>query len=256
MAACSRGADRATKPEASTKGIPVAPLTSDPFLLGVASGDPTDTSVILWTRLAPDDAKLERDVDVTWIVADDPRLDGVVATGVVSASAEFAHSVHVDVTGLQPDTWYHYGFVVEGFTSTVGRTRTFPTAGTSSRGVRFGFSSCQNWEDGHYGAHRHAAADDLDVFIWLGDYIYESGRGTSGVRSHDAPEAVTLSDYRARYALYRSDRNLQAHHAAHPWLVTWDDHEVENDYAAEHSVGGGSGPRVPESQSCGLPGMV
>ena len=101
VAACSR-ADPATKPETSTEGIPVAPLTSDPFLLGVASGDPTDTSVILWTRLAPDGARLETNVDVTWIVADDPGLDSVVATGVLRASAEFAHSVHVDVTGLQP----------------------------------------------------------------------------------------------------------------------------------------------------------
>lgn len=219
--------------------VPEVDLPGDPFTLGVASGDPTDTSVILWTRLAPEPSNgggmPDGDVEVAWVVAADADFADVVASGVAPALGALGHSVHVDAAGLEPDTWYHYRFAIGEFTSATGRTRTFPAAGASVGALRFGFSSCQAWEDGYYAAHQHAADDELDFFLWLGDYIYEYGPGSSDIRLHDSPEIVTLVDYRNRYALYRSDPALQANHASRPWVVTWDDHEVDNNYADDVS---------------------
>ncbi|MEZ5144526.1 MAG: alkaline phosphatase D family protein [Acidimicrobiales bacterium] len=210
---------------------PVIP--GPPFTLGVASGDPTPTAVVLWTRLAPDPLNgggmPPDDVAVGWEVATDDGFTDVVASGTAVATAAHAHSVHVDAAGLAPATHYHYRFTAGGFTSPTGRTRTAPATGSSPSSMRFAFASCQSWTDGYYTAHAALAAEDVDVVHFLGDYIYEGGG--SGVRSHGSPEVTTLAAYRNRYALYKGDANLQAAHAAFPWIVTWDDHEVENNYA-------------------------
>ena len=209
-------------------------LPGPPFTLGVASGDPTPTAVILWTRLAPDPLNgggmPAVDVPVGWEVATDDAFTQVVASGTTIATPAHGHTVHVDATGLAPDTWFHYRFTASGFTSPVGRTRTAPAAGSSPASMRFAFASCQNWPAGYYTAHRALAAEDVDVVHFLGDYIYENG-SQGPVRPHNSPEITTLTAYRNRYALYRGDPDLQASHAAFPWIITWDDHEVENNYA-------------------------
>jgi alkaline phosphatase D len=209
--------------------VPAAP----PFTLGVASGDPLPTSVVIWTRLAPDPLNGggmgPGDEPVDWVVARDAGFADVVASGTFIATAEHAHSVHVDVTGLEPDSEYWYRFSAGPYDSPVGRTRTAPAATSAPSSMRFGFGSCQIWTNGYYTAHQHLASEDLDLFFWLGDYIYEGGG--SGVRAHNSPEVYTLDAYRNRYALYKGDPNLQAAHAAFPWVVVWDDHEVDNNYA-------------------------
>lgn len=203
-----------------------------PFALGVASGDPDDRSVVLWTRLVSD-AELPAQVAVD--VATDAAFDDLVYSGLHDAPDTYANTTHALIDELEPDSWYHYRFRVGAEVSPVGRTRTLPTTGTGE--VRFAFSSCQNWEQGTYAAHRHLAEADVDFFVWLGDYIYEYGPNDQGVvtsagpRVHNSAEVTELQAYRDRYALYRSDPNLQAHHAAHPWFVTWDDHEVDNNHA-------------------------
>ncbi len=219
--------------KSSTPGTPLSTpnLATDPFGLGVASGDPTSDSVILWTRLVAADLP-DEPVAMGWVVARDHLFSEVVANGDTTADPRFAHSVHVDAGGLEPDSWYWYRFVVGGWTSVPARTRTAPAPGSSPRSgrVRVGFGSCQDWQDGYYTAYPHLAEEDLDLVVFLGDYIYEGGIGEGGVRRHDAPEPVDLDGYRRRYALYKSDAGLQAAHASCPWIVTWDDHEVANDY--------------------------
>ncbi len=171
-------------------------------------------------------------VDVEWIVARDEGLRDVVQRGSVAAIAELAHSVHVDVTGLEPDRGYWYGFRAGGVESPIGRTRTAPAAAASPAEVRFAFASCQNYTHGYYTAHAALAKEDLHAVVFLGDYIYEGD--ARGDRVRDYPRrgwAFSLADYRDRYATYKADKDLQAAHAAFPWIVTWDDHEVENNYA-------------------------
>lgn len=214
------------------------------FTLGVASGEPTPTECVLWTRLAP--VPLSGGgmppvvVDVEWVVAEDENFTRVVRRGTAVAAPEDAHSVHVQVTGLNPGRWYWYRFVANGEASATGRTKTAPAPGSTPDQVRFAFASCQQYEHGYYVAHRYLAAEDLDLVLFLGDYIYETSWGQIKVRSHGAGETFTLGDYRNRYALYKTDADLQASHAAFPWVVTWDDHEVSNDYAndrGEHVIG-------------------
>ena len=209
----------------------------EPFSLGVASGDPLHDRVILWTRLAPDPLRGggldEDDVEVEWEVATDDGFTDVVASGTATAEGRWAHSVHVDADGLEPDSWYWYRFRALGATSPAGRTRTAPARGCTADRVRFGFASCQDWQDGYWGAHRHLALEDLDLLVFLGDYIYESGPSDEGVRPHNSDEVFTLDEYRNRYALYKGDPGLQACHAARPWLVIWDDHEVDNNHAGD-----------------------
>ncbi|MEX2255178.1 MAG: alkaline phosphatase D family protein [Acidimicrobiia bacterium] len=214
-------------------------LGGQPFALGVASGDPLSDRVVLWTRLAPDPTAPAGGMPpevfpVRWEVATDERFGDVVAGGTVRAKPDTAHSVHVDASGLEPATDYFYRFIADGTESDVGRTRTAPAAGRLAR-LRFAFASCQDYEEGYYGAHRHLADDDVDVVFWLGDYIYEGGVGSNGVRRHEGPEILDLDAYRRRYATYKSDIDLQRSHVAHPWVVTWDDHEVDNNYADDRS---------------------
>ncbi len=228
---------------ASTAPAPTEPaveLSGDPFTLGVASGDPAAGTVVLWTRLAPDPlgggGMPADDVEVAWEVAGDEGFGEVVASGTVTATAQYGHSVHVRAE-LEPGWWW-YRFRVGGYTSPVGRTRTAPTGADNAAEVRFASASCQNYQDGWYTAHADIASQGLDFVVFLGDYIYE-GRGVATVgendtvRTHGDAEADTLDGYRTRYALYKSDPDLQAAHASCPWFVTWDDHEVENNYAAD-----------------------
>jgi len=211
-----------------------------PFPLGVASGDPTYDSVVLWTRLAVDPLNgggmPPIPIVVEWKIATDPNLRHVVQHGTLLAVPEDGHSVHVAVNGLVADRWYWYQFESGGNVSPLGRTRTFPAPGSRPGLLRFAFVSCQHWEAGFFTAWQHLAQEDIDFVIHLGDYIYEDGASNSGVRQHvPVSEIMTLDDYRNRYAQYRGDANLQAAHARFPFIVTWDDHEVENNYAGDSS---------------------
>lgn len=211
---------------------------SNPFTLGVASGEPNAEGMVLWTRLAPrplqddgDGGMPRQDVEVHWELATDDRMRRVIQKGTVTATRRLGHSVHVIPQGLKPDTWYWYRFHCSGEESPIGRTRTMPEPSSMPARLRFAFASCQNLQDGLYTAYRHMANDDLDLVVFLGDYIYEGGPRKGAVRVHVGDRCRSLADYRQRHAQYRSDRLLQAMHARCPWLVTWDDHEVENNYA-------------------------
>ncbi|TMG59913.1 MAG: hypothetical protein E6H87_09740, partial [Chloroflexi bacterium] len=171
-------------------------------------------------------------VDVEWLVARDEPMKDVVRSGTAAAAPDLAHSVHVEVGGLEPDRVYWYRFRAGGAESPVGRTRTAPAAGTVPEALRFAFASCQNYTQGYYTAHANLAREDLDAVLFLGDYIYEGTARGDIVRDYSKRGwSFTLADYRDRYAQYKTDRDLQAAHASFPWIVTWDDHEVENNYA-------------------------
>ncbi len=211
-----------------------------PFTLGVASGDPLPESVILWTRLAPEPlveagaslggSGVNEAVEVDWVVAEDPRLRRVVRTGTTMAGPELGYSVHVDPGGLEPGRTYWYRFAALGRVSRIGRTRTAPVGPTGR--VRFAYVSCSNFQHGYFGAYRHLAREDLDLVVCLGDYFYEYPTGEyGGFRDHQPFETQGLEEYRQRHALYKGDPDLRAAHAAFPWVVTWDDHEFDNNYA-------------------------
>ena len=231
--ACSRDAAH----DSSAATLPEVPapegLTQDPFTLGVASGDPLPDAVVIWTRLAP--TPLEGrgmppgDVEIGWVVALDPELKQLVQSGVVSADERWAHSVRLDVSGLSADQVYYFAFWVGDWRSPVGRTRTTPAADASVSALRFAVAACQDYRDGYWTAYSDLVNQEPDFVFFLGDYIYENGG--SELRQHVGGEAQDLEGYRQRYAQYRSDPLLQAAHAVCPWIVTWDDHEVDNDYA-------------------------
>ncbi|MDH3706418.1 MAG: alkaline phosphatase D family protein [Acidimicrobiia bacterium] len=209
------------------------PLPGDPFTLGIASGDPYPRSVLLWTRLAPNPTETgggmpDGSYRVRWEVANDERMRRVVRRGAVRTSADTAHSVHIDVRGLRPDREYFYRFRVGRHISPVGRTRTAPGWHQRIRELSFGAVNCQRYNSGLYTAYADLAEADLDLVVHVGDYIYETGG--SGARTDPLPESISLDEYRNRYGLYKSDPLLMAAHASAPWLFTWDDHEVENNY--------------------------
>ncbi|MFF2727975.1 alkaline phosphatase D family protein [Streptomyces sp. NPDC058008] len=222
-------------------------ITEDPFTLGVASGDPLPSSVLLWTRLAPrpyeaDGGLPARRVEVRWEVAHDERFRRIVRRGTATAHPEFAHSVRVDAGGLDPDRTFYYRFRAGSWTSPAGRTRTAPARDARNSSLALAAVSCQAYHDGYFTAYRHLADEDVDVVLHLGDYLYEYAvSATGGARGytdrvlpdHFDRETITLEDYRMRYGLYRSDPDLRAAHAAHPFIVTWDDHETENNYAGD-----------------------
>jgi len=212
-----------------------ATFSDYPFQLGVASGDPRPESVVLWTRLAPKPLEgggvPDVPIEVEWLIAEDEAFTRVVQKGSVVATPDWAHSVHVEVEGLQHDRWYWYQFRAGGELSPKGRTRTMPPLELPVNRLRLAFASCQHFETGFYTAYEHMLREDLDLVIHLGDYIYEGPAKNGGVRRHVGPKLKTIADYRTRYAQYKSDPALQAMHAAVPWIVTWDDHEVENNYA-------------------------
>jgi alkaline phosphatase D len=212
------------------------------FTLGVASGDPTPDGVVLWTRLAPDPihggGMQDGDVAVTWEVARDEGLTQIVQQGTAVASTALGHSVHVEVDGLEAGRWYWYRFRTASDVSRVGRTRTLPAVSSIAPRLRFAVASCQHFEQGYFTAYQHMLDEDLDLVLHLGDYIYEYEGRDGRPRKHTGDESELLSDYRNRHALYRTDPDLQAAHAHFPWVVTWDDHEVDNNYAASVSEDG------------------
>ena len=196
-----------------------------PFCLGVASGDPLPDGIVLWTRLVPKprlaDQGLAPLVPVRWQLASDEGFSTVVRSGTFQANSTVGHSVHVDVRGLQPGTTYWYRFNALGVDSPIGRTRTAPAADAANQSIRFASGNCQAIGDNvWYPAWRDIAADDdLDFVVHLGDYIYERGSQSS------------LAVYRNIHETYKGDRDLRDAHRRHPFFVTWDDHEVVNDYS-------------------------
>ncbi|MFC9687302.1 alkaline phosphatase D family protein [Kribbella sp. NPDC056951] len=228
----------------TTYAAPAA--AGNPFTLGVASGDPKYDSVVLWTRLATDPFAVDgkggmpdRSVRVEYEVARDEQFRHVVRRSSVVATPELGHSVHPEIHGLLPDHVYYYRFRTGHQISAVGRTRTTPHPFASPRELKFAFASCNAWQDGYFTAYDHMANEDLDLVVHLGDYLYESGvktnkRGvTTDPRFHT--ETFDLARYRLQYSLYKSEAPLQAAHAAHPWIHTFDDHEVENNWAGDIS---------------------
>ncbi|HET8691836.1 MAG TPA: alkaline phosphatase D family protein [Steroidobacteraceae bacterium] len=220
---------------------------NSPFQLGVASGDPSADGFVIWTRLAPeplDTGFLGQAIfEVDWDVAEDAAFTRLAKQGTAWARPHLAHSVHVEVGGLAPGREYFYRFRIGRYESPVGRALTCPPADSSPAGLRFAFASCAHYEQGFFSAYRHLAADRPDLVFMLGDYIYEDSWGDRRVRSFDSPEAVTLAQYRNRYTQNKTDPDLQAAHAVCPWLVSWDDHEVDNDYVgltSEHELCGGA----------------
>ena len=232
-----------------TRVAPAAVRAGDPFTLGVASGDPAADSVVLWTRLAPDPFAADGHggmpavpLPVEWEVARDESMRQVVGRGVALATPDLGHSVHPEVGGLDPDREYYYRFRVpgrDGAISPVGRTRTTPRPQDDPTSLTFAFASCQNWGDGFYTAYEHMAQEDLDLVVFLGDYIYEGAIGATKrgrtVPAQVAPEPMDLTGYRLRHALYGSEAPLQAARARFPWITVFDDHEVENNWAGDVS---------------------
>lgn len=223
-------------------------FSSNPFTLGVASGDPDSSSVVLWTRLAPEPldpfgGMANAAVEVKWELASDENFKTVIKSGATSATPQLGHSVHVEAEGLEADRWYWYRFHAGDATSPVGRTRTFPTANTLPEMVKFAVTSCQNYEQGLFTAYEQMVMDEPDIVFHLGDYIYEYEAGRNGkVRTHHGREIESLGDYRIRHAQYRSDPLLHRMHAVCPWIVTWDDHEFDNNCADDISEQAGVDP--------------
>ncbi|MFC5996555.1 alkaline phosphatase D family protein [Pseudonocardia hispaniensis] len=228
---------------------------ADPFTLGVASGEPNASGVVLWTRLAPD--PLAEDgfggmgpapVEVEWELAGDESFRRVYRRGVETAVRESAHSVHVELDELAPGREYFYRFRTGPYLSAPGRTRTAPEPGAPAGPLTICVASCAQYEHGYFTAYRHLAHEQPDLVLHLGDYQYEYAADEyvapgGNVRCHAGPQTLTLSNYRQRYAQYKTDPDLQAAHAAAPWLVVWDDHEVANNWAGE----------IPEPPRPGFP---
>ncbi|MET9804697.1 PhoD-like phosphatase N-terminal domain-containing protein, partial [Streptomyces sp. NPDC006368] len=217
---------------ASAAELDARKISQDPFTLGVASGDPLPESVLLWTRLAPSPYEAgggmpaER-VEVQWEVAYDERFFLTVRTGTATAHPEFSHSVHVEVTGLSSGQYYYYRFRTGTWISPVGRVKTASSPGLFQTDLTFAVVACQAYFDGYYTAYKHVAAENVDMVVHLGDYIYEYPVDAAGghrrytdrrLPAHFNTETVTLEDYRLRYALYKSDPDLRAAHAAHPFV--------------------------------------
>ncbi len=247
--AASSGAptsDDTTAAAPEVKDLPPVPdgLPEGLFTIGVASGDPLPDSVMLWTRLVadpldPTGGLPDVPVPVEWQVATDEAFTSIVVSGTEVAEPRFAHSVHADATGLEPDTWYHYRFSVGDRQSDIARTRTMPADDATPDVMRLAVASCQEFNAGSYAAYGAMAADELDLVVFLGDYIYELGGGRMEPK---VPQRVTqtLDDYRVQYAAYKRNPLLQKVHRQVPWVLTWDDHEVGNNYA-------GVTPQEPES---------
>lgn len=215
-------------------------FSDDPFSLGVASGDPDHESVILWTKLAPKPLEAaggmpDVPVEVLWEIADEASFNKVIASGKATAVPALGHSVHVEAKGLKQDHWYYYRFKCGDATSPTGRTRTLPHPGATPDQLRYAVTSCQRWEHGYFTAYQQMAKDQPDFVFHLGDYIYEYATRPGLIRQTQGPELVSLEQYRNRYSQYRTDKDLQAMHAACPWFLTWDDHEFDNNCANDIS---------------------
>ncbi|SDN69904.1 alkaline phosphatase D family protein [Allokutzneria albata] len=239
---------------AGLTALPATATSGEVFQHGVASGDPLPTTVLLWTRVTPTPESLPGsgagpDVDVRWQVSADPAFTQVITEGTVTTGPGRDHTVKVDATGLSPATTYYYRFRLNEAVSDTGTTRTAPAADAAVQHLRFGVVSCSNWQAGHFAAYRVLAErGDLDLVVHLGDYLYEHGPGEFpvgyAVRPHSpAREVLTLSDYRKRHAQYKTDPHLKRLHAAVPWTITWDDHEVAN-----NAWSGGAGNHDPATE--------
>ncbi|HEX7886285.1 MAG TPA: alkaline phosphatase D family protein [Phenylobacterium sp.] len=231
-------AGAALSPAAWTSAVARTRLADYPFRAGIASGEPLPDGVVLWTRLVTDPQAIgsgmgAAPIKVGWELAEDDGFRRVVRHGRTLAVPEAGHSVHVEVAGLRPDRRYWYRFTAGGHVSAVGRTRTSPEPDAKVDKLRIAYGSCQKYESGFYSAHAHLAEEDPDFVLFLGDYIYEQAATRDGVRLHPAMPAQDLASYRQRYAWYKADPDLQAAHAAAPWVVMWDDHEVSNDYGGD-----------------------
>ena len=218
----------------------------DPFSLGVAAGAPRPDGFVLWTRLAPEPLSSNPetpggmsggDVTVAYEIATDPAMRDIVRRGEATAEQAYGYSVHLDVAGLKSGQPYWYRFMSADAASRIGRAVTLPAPGTALDRLRFGFVSCSNYEHGYFSGYRHLADENPEFVLYLGDYIYEYIEEKRPIvrRHSDGIEAATLPTYRNRYAQYRLDPDLQRLHAEVPALVTWDDHEVQNDYADKWS---------------------
>jgi alkaline phosphatase D len=236
-----------TLPAATSRanGRTAGPIGADPFTLGVASGDPSPDGFVLWTRLAPTPLAEDgmggmpnRVVPVRWEVATDERFRRVVRRGTALARPQWGHSVHIELDGLDPGREYWYRFKAYRWISPVGRTRTAPPRWAFPSALAMAFVSCSQYEHGYFTAYRRLAEEDPDLILHLGDYQYEYAPDVYTIpggnpRDHAGPETVTLANYRQRHAQYKTDPDLQAAHAVAPWLVVWDDHETENNWADE-----------------------
>lgn len=233
LSGCSGAARRASEPGVVTP--PPAPeMPHSPFALGVASGEPSTDGFVIWTRLALDPldggGMVNRLVPLAWRVSKHPDLSDPLLEGEVLTSPEWAHSAHIELSNLAPGQTYYYQFSVSGHDSPIGRGKTLPEDADS---FRLAVTSCQHYQQGFYGAYRYMLADNPDLILHLGDYIYETLDTNESriVRPQPHSEPITLKEYRNHYALYRSDPDLQQAHQQHCWMTIWDDHEVDNDYA-------------------------
>ena len=231
------------------RGVWASPVfAASPFTLGVASGDPVPDGFVLWTKLAPRPFEPgggipHKAVEVNWTVATDERLRQVTQQGTAMAHPELGHAVHVEVGGLEPGRDYFYRFTIGTERSPVGRARTLPAVGAPVAQLRFGVAGCQRYEDGYFTAYQHIAAERFDFVFHYGDYIYEYRLVRPGERAlpvvrampGEPDETYTLDDYRQRYAIYKTDPDLQAAHAAAPFIMSYDDHEVDNNWAGDIS---------------------
>lgn len=232
---------------AAVSAVPMIPLrafgqaaepvsfSGNPFTLGVASGDPEPDGVVIWTKLSPkplDGGGMDPvPVRVRWEVAEDEAFSQVVRQGDAWATPQLGHSVHVEVDQLRPHRWYFYRFQVGNEISPTGRTRTAPPVDAMPDELNFAFTSCQHYEYGYFNGYPHMQKEDLDLVVHLGDYIYEYDGADNRPRKHIGKEVVSLDDYRTRYSQYRLDDTLAETHRLFPWLLTWDDHEFDNNYA-------------------------
>lgn len=222
------------------------------FPLGVASGDPAPDGFVIWTRLAADPLAadglggLGAPITVRWEVAADDQFRHVVAAGDATADAGAAHSLHVEVAGLRPARPYWYRFTAQGQQSAPGRAVTTPDPTAQIDLLRLAVASCSHWERGYFSAYGHMADEAPDLTLFLGDYIYEYSLGPDRadqvVRPYGLEEATTLAGYRNRYALHRTDANLQRLHAVAPCVAVWDDHEIQDDYSGVWSKVSGVAP--------------
>ena len=206
----------------------------NPFALGVASGRPRADSVVLWTRLLLSEADRQTANDAMHVqieVFADAAMRQRVQNITQVTDATRGHSVHVHLQQLKPSTDYWYRFRQGDAVSAVGHTRTAPAVNADVRSLRIALTSCQHYEQGQFVAHQDIAQQNLDFVLFMGDYIYESSNAQYALRKHEGVEPKTLAQYRQRYEQYKRDPMLQAAHAAHPWVMMWDDHEVVNDYA-------------------------
>ena len=214
-------------------------LSTNPFTLGIASGDVTDSSAVLWTRLAPEpiegDGGMEpHNIPVQWELSLDPKMSRIIRRGEAIATPVFAHSVHVELEGLEPGCEYWYRFSVSSHSSRIGRTKTLPGRNSHPDSFRFITASCQNWTHGYFVAYEHMIQDKPDFIIHLGDYFYDTSFGVTDFRHHETEKApVTVEDFRRRHARYKTDKHLQDAHAQIPFFTTIDNHDAIEDMDPE-----------------------